>query len=70
MLDIQSIIVKLKKRQIGIIITDHNVRETLSICDRAYIIKDGEIIKHGSPAEVAVDPVVREIYLGDKFHLD
>jgi lipopolysaccharide export system ATP-binding protein len=69
-LDIQSIIAKLKKRRIGIIITDHNVRETLSICDRAYIIKGGEIIKHGPPAEVAVDPVVREIYLGDKFHLD
>jgi lipopolysaccharide export system ATP-binding protein len=69
-LDIQSIVEKLKKNQIGIIITDHNVRETLAICDHAYIIKDGEIIKHGSPAEIAVDPTVREIYLGENFQLD
>jgi lipopolysaccharide export system ATP-binding protein len=45
------------------------VRETLSICDRAYIIKDGGIIKHGSPAEIAADARVREIYLGEKFRL-
>ena len=47
----------------------HNVRETLSICDRAYIIKDGGIIKHGPPEEIAVDPQVREIYLGENFQL-
>ena len=69
-LDIQSIIARLKKLRIGIIITDHNVRETLSICDRAYIIKDGEIIKHGTPEEVASDPTVREIYLGENFQLE
>ena len=51
------------------IITDHNVRETLSICDRAYIIKGGEIIKQGSPEEIAADTQVREIYLGEKFQL-
>jgi lipopolysaccharide export system ATP-binding protein len=67
--DIQKIIEQLKGRGIGVIITDHNVRETLSICDRAYIIKDGGIIKHGSPAEIAADARVREIYLGEKFRL-
>ena len=67
--DIQKIIEQLKARGIGVIITDHNVRETLSICDRAYIIKGGEIIKHGSPEEIAADTQVREIYLGEKFQL-
>ena len=67
--DIQKIIEQLKARGIGVIITDHNVRETLSICDRAYIIKGGEIIKHGSPEEIAADAQVREIYLGEKFQL-
>ena len=69
-IDIQKIIEQLKQRGIGIIVTDHNVRETLSICDRAYIIKDGEIVRHGPPAEIASDPRVREIYLGDKFQLN
>jgi lipopolysaccharide export system ATP-binding protein len=67
--DIQKIIEQLKSRGIGVIITDHNVRETLSICDRAYIIKDGQIIKQGSPQEIAEDPQVREIYLGENFQL-
>ena len=67
--DIQKIIEQLKARGIGVIITDHNVRETLSICDRAYIIKGGEIIKQGSPEEIAADTQVREIYLGEKFQL-
>ena len=67
--DIQKIIEQLKGRGIGVIITDHNVRETLSICDRAYIIKGGEIIKQGSPGEIAADAQVREIYLGEKFQL-
>ena len=67
--DIQKIIEQLKTRGIGVIITDHNVRETLSICDRAYIIKDGQIIKQGSPPEIAADEQVREIYLGDNFTL-
>jgi lipopolysaccharide export system ATP-binding protein len=68
-IDIQKIIEQLKSRGIGVIITDHNVRETLSICDRAYIIKDGTIIKQGPPEEIAADAQVREIYLGENFQL-
>jgi lipopolysaccharide export system ATP-binding protein len=68
-IDIQKIIEQLKERGIGIVITEHNVRETLAICDRAYIIKDGEIIRHGTPQEIAADPQVREIYLGENFRL-
>jgi lipopolysaccharide export system ATP-binding protein len=68
-IDIQKIIEQLKIRGIGVIITDHNVRETLSICDRAYIIKDGQIIKQGPPEEIAADAQVREIYLGENFRL-
>ncbi len=65
--DIQSIIYKLKKRGIGVLITDHNVRETLSITDRAYIISEGRIIASGLPREVAQDERVKKIYLGDQF---
>ncbi len=68
-IDIQKIIEQLKSRSIGVVVTDHNVRETLSICDRAYIIKDGEIIMEGPPPEIAADPKVREIYLGENFQL-
>jgi lipopolysaccharide export system ATP-binding protein len=68
-IDIQKIVDQLKNRGIGVIITDHNVRETLKICDRAYIIKDGAIIKQGTPEEIAADPQVREIYLGENFQL-
>ena len=68
-IDIQKIIEQLKDRGIGVVITDHNVRETLSICDRAYIIKDGEILRLGTPAEIAEDPHVREVYLGENFRL-
>ena len=67
--DIQKIIEQLKGKGIGVIITDHNVRETLSICDHAYIIKDGEIIRRGSPEEIASDEQVRRIYLGENFQL-
>jgi lipopolysaccharide export system ATP-binding protein len=69
-IDIQKIIEQLKNRSIGVIITDHNVRETLSICDRAYIIKDGEILKLGTPSEIADDPEVRAVYLGKNFRLN
>jgi len=69
-LEIQKIIEQLRKRGIGVMITDHNVRETLSICDRAYIIKDGRILKVGTPSEIADDPEVREVYLGQHFKLD
>jgi lipopolysaccharide export system ATP-binding protein len=67
--DIQKIIEQLKGKGIGVIITDHNVRETLSICDHAYIIKDGEIIRRGTPEEIASDEQVRRIYLGENFQL-
>ncbi|MGB0619812.1 MAG: LPS export ABC transporter ATP-binding protein [Myxococcota bacterium] len=69
-IDIQKIIEQLKARGIGVIITDHNVRETLSICDRAYIIKDGMILRLGTPAEIAEDSEVREVYLGKNFSLN
>ncbi len=65
--DIQSIISHLKDRGIGVLITDHNVRETLSITDRAYIINDGQIICSGLPSEVAQDEKVKQIYLGNQF---
>jgi lipopolysaccharide export system ATP-binding protein len=68
-IDIQKIIEHLRLRGIGLVITDHNVRETLSICDRAYIIKDGFIVREGEPREIASDPRVREIYLGENFCL-
>ena len=68
-IDIQNIIAQLKARGIGVIITDHNIRETLAICDRAYIIKDGRIIRQGSPEEIAADPEVRAVYLGEGFEL-
>jgi lipopolysaccharide export system ATP-binding protein len=67
--DIQKVIDQLKTRGIGVIITDHNVRETLRICDRAYIIKDGVIVKQGPPESIAIDPQVRRIYLGEHFQL-
>ena len=65
--DIQSIIAQLKKKGIGVLITDHNVRETLSITDRAYIINAGEIISSGKPMHVAQDEKVKQIYLGTQF---
>jgi lipopolysaccharide export system ATP-binding protein len=67
--DIQSIISDLRSREIGVLITDHNVRETLQITDRAYIIANGTIIKDGSPSELATDPRVRDVYLGEGFQL-
>ena len=68
-MEIQKILQQLRERRIGIVITDHNVRETLSICDRAYIINDGRIIREGAPWEIAEDSTVREIYLGRDFKL-
>jgi len=67
--EIQKIIFRLKERGLGMLITDHNVRETLSICDRAYIICDGEILKSGTAAFLANDPEAKRIYLGEKFRL-
>lgn len=68
-LDIQEIIHELKKRRIGILISDHNVRETLGVCDRAYILNEGCILEHGAPNEIAQSPKARAIYLGEKFQL-
>jgi lipopolysaccharide export system ATP-binding protein len=67
--DIQSIITKLKEKNIGILITDHNVNETLSICDRAYLLIEGKIFKHGTAEELAADEQVRKLYLGRNFEL-
>lgn len=67
--DIQEIIAKLKFKNIGILITDHNVNETLSICDRAYLLIDGSIFKHGTAEELASDEHVRRLYLGRHFEL-
>ena len=69
-LEIQGLIADLKARGIGVLITDHNVRETLQIADRAYILADGMIMKHGLPSEIADDPDIRRVYLGDRFRLD
>ena len=66
--DIREVISYLKKRGIGILITDHNVRETLDIIDRASIIHAGEVLFEGSPDEIVDDPEVRRVYLGDRFH--
>ena len=68
--DIQQIIKKLRDNNLGILITDHNVRETLSITDRSYLIYDGTILKSGSSKELADDPVVRDKYLGKNFKLE
>lgn len=68
--EIQAIVWKLKKKNIGILITDHNVNETLSITDRAYILSEGKILKSGSAEELASDELVREVYLGDHFKLN
>ncbi len=68
--DIQTIIKRLTDKNLGILITDHNVRETLSICDRAYIMCDGKILTSGSSEFLANDPEARKIYLGEKFRLN
>jgi lipopolysaccharide export system ATP-binding protein len=68
--DIQKIIFHLKERGIGVLVTDHNVRETLRITDRAYIVHDGVIFRTGTPDDLAADADVRRIYLGTDFRLD
>lgn len=68
-IDIQNIIRQLAKRHIGVLITDHNVRETLGICDRAYVMGEGEILADGKPANILANKVVRKIYLGEDFKL-
>ncbi len=67
--DIQAIVAKLKQKNIGILITDHNVHETLTITDRAYLLYEGRILKAGTAQELADDPEVRRLYLGQNFEL-
>ena len=67
--EIQRIVVHLKHRGIGVLITDHNVRETLGICDRAYIISEGKVLTDGHPDEIVGDPAVRRVYLGEHFRM-
>ena len=68
-IDIKKIIAHLKNRGIGVLISDHNVRETLEACDMAYILSDGKIIESGAPEKIAVSEIARRIYLGDEFKL-
>ena len=67
--DIQRIIAHLKKKNIGILITDHNVQETLAITDKTYLMFEGSILKAGTPSELAKDEMVRKVYLGKNFEL-
>jgi lipopolysaccharide export system ATP-binding protein len=67
--EIQRIIQHLKDRGIGVLITDHNVRETLGICDRAYILNEGAVLAQGTPDVLLADPEVRRVYLGESFRL-
>lgn len=67
--DIQRIVAQLKNKNIGILITDHNVQETLAITDRTYLMFEGSILKHGEPEELAADQMVRKVYLGQNFEL-
>ena len=68
-IDIQKVIAFLKERKIGVLITDHNVRETLGICDRSYIISEGRVLAQGKPEEIIDNEKVREVYLGEHFRL-
>src|SRR5204862_6611644 len=69
-LEIQKLINHLKSKQIGVLITDHNVRETLQVTDRAYIINNGSIFRSGTPAELGNDADVKRVYLGENFSLN
>lgn len=68
--DLKKIIDGLKKRDIGILLSDHNVRESLPICDRAYVVNNGKVLLEGTPETVARDKIVREVYLGEEFYID
>jgi len=68
-IDIQNIITQLKERGIGILISDHNVRETLGVCNQAYILNQGEVLEYGTPEQISRSSKAREIYLGEKFSL-
>jgi lipopolysaccharide export system ATP-binding protein len=68
--DLKKVVIGLKKRGIGILLSDHNVRDSLPICDRAYIMSEGKIILEGDPSKIVNNKVVREVYLGEEFYLD
>jgi lipopolysaccharide export system ATP-binding protein len=68
-IEIQRIVRFLKERGIGVLITDHNVRETLGICDRAYIISEGRVLAEGTPDEIVANSEVRKVYLGEHFKM-
>lgn len=68
-LEIQRIIQDLKDRGIGVVVSDHNVRETLGVCDRAYILNEGRVLEEGTPEEIVRNERVREVYLGEGFEL-
>lgn len=68
-MDIQEIVLQLRGRGIGVLVTDHNVRETLTICDRAYILSDGEVFEEGTPQEITASARARQVYLGERFRL-
>jgi lipopolysaccharide export system ATP-binding protein len=68
-MDIQEIMLQLRGRGIGVLVTDHNVRETLTICDRAYILSDGEVFEEGTPQEITASARARQVYLGERFRL-
>lgn len=67
--EIQQIIIQLKQRGVGVLITDHNVREALMICDRAYVLSQGQVLISGSPQKIAADPKARQVYLGADFRM-
>ena len=68
--DLKKVVTGLKRRGIGVLLSDHNVRDSLPICDRAYIMSEGKIIVEGDPSKIVSNKVVREIYLGEEFYLD
>lgn len=68
--DLKKIIVSLKEKGIGILLSDHNVRDSLPICDRAYVVNNGKVLLEGTPENVASDKIVREVYLGEEFYID
>ena len=68
--DLKKIISGLKKRNIGILLSDHNVRESLPICDRAYVVNNGKVLLEGTPEDIANDKIVREVYLGEEFYIN
>lgn len=68
--DLKKIISSLKNREIGILLSDHNVRESLPICDRAYVVNNGKVLLEGTPEHIANDKIVREVYLGEEFYID